>query len=660
MTTGFRYVLNTLVLAGAYIAAAKFGIEQPVAHGVITPVWAPTGIAIAFLFAFGPRYWPGVAIGAFVANVTSDVSVLVAGGICVGNTLEALVATFLLNKARVAQNLARARDVIAFVGLAAIVSTTLSASVGVSVLLRDGVVTESDFWQEWLLWWFGDLIGALLVAPLILAWVGAIRRRRSPGPVLEGVFLSALLIGASIVVFIGGNWKYPYLLFPLLAWAALRFRQVGAATAIFIVGAIATWGTVHGSIPIGGATETESVQILQALIAVVAVSVFLIAATMNERDAASADARTAFSHLQEAQGLAHLGSWEWDLPSGSVTWSDELFRIHGCEPGEFSVTFDKALEFIVDEDQPRIQENVGSGLAAGHDNELPVIQYRVLRPDGETRTLRGWGVIQFEGGDPIRMVGTVQDITEAVEAERALESALAREREAAEQLRDLDATKNMFISAVAHDLRTPLSTIGGFAAMLHQRYDKFPKVEALDIIARIESNAERASRMLTNLLDVDRLERGVIDTSPTEIDLSDVALRVVHGLEHEREVQVDPAHVTAWADDVLIERIIENLLVNAIRYTPPDSPVLIRFERMPDGAVISVEDSGPGVPDELKGSIFHAFQRGESELATGTGLGLFLVSQFAELHRGRAWVEDRAEGGAAFKVFLPKPPGDLV
>jgi signal transduction histidine kinase len=88
--------------------------------------------------------------------------------------------------------------------------------------------------------------------------------------------------------------------------------------------------------------------------------------------------------------------------------------------------------------------------------------------------------------------------------------------------------------------------------------------------------------------------------------------------------------------------------------------VLVRFERTPEGAVISIEDSGPGVPDELKASIFQAFQRGESELATGTGLGLFLVSRFAELHKGRAWVEDRPEGGAAFKVFLPKPPGELV
>lgn len=658
--TAFRYVIGVVLLAGIYYAAAKFGIEQPVAHGVITPVWAPTGISIAFLFAFGLRYWPGVAIGAFVANATSDVSLLVAGGICLGNTLEAVVATLLLNKARVARNLARVGDVIAFVGLAAVVSTTLSASIGVTSLMQGGVVTEGEFWEEWLLWWFGDLIGALLVAPLILAWVSALRTRRLQGPVLEGLLITALLVGASMAVFIGGSWRYPYLLFPLLAWAALRFRQLGAATAIFIVGAIATWGIVHGSVPLGGVTAAQSVQLLQAMVAIVAVSVFLIAATMNERDTASAAAQTAFGHLQEAQGLAHLGSWEWDLPSGRVQWSDELYRIHGCEPGEFPITFEKALEFILDEDKPTIQGNVGSGLAVGHDNELPVIQYRVERPDGDVRTLRGWGVIQFESGEPIRMVGTVQDITEAVQAEQALEGAYARERAAAEQLRELDATKNMFISAVAHDLRTPLSTIGGFASMLRQRYEKFPKEEALDIIARIESNAERAGRMLTNLLDVDRLERGVVDTSPTEIDLGDVALRVVHGLEHEREVRVDQARVTAWADDVLIERIIENLVVNAIRYTPPDTPVLVRFERKPDGAVISVEDSGPGVPDELKGSIFHAFQRGESELATGTGLGLFLVSRFAELHRGRAWVEDRPEGGAAFKVFLPKPPGELV
>jgi signal transduction histidine kinase len=507
--------------------AAKFGIEQPVAHGVITPVWAPTGIAIASLVAFGWRLWPGVALGAFVANATSDVSLAVAFGICIGNTLEAVIAAYLLRRSGFSIAMARIRDVIAFVGLAAIVSTAVSATFGVTTLYLGDVVPRSDYWAEWLLWWFGDLIGALLVAPAILVWVSHLRARGRVERVPEGLVLLLILGATSVLIFLGGNWKYPYLIFPLLVWAGLRLRQVGAATAVLVVGAIATWGTVHGSVPIGAATATQSVQILQALLAVVGISILMIAATLSERDVAEAE----------------------------------------------------------------------------------------------------------------------------------VEEAYRRTSEAAERLRELDATKNTFISAVAHDLRAPLATISGFSQALLQRLSDFSEDEVRDILERIGGNAERMSRMLANLLDLDRLERGDIEASLVQVDLSDLVLRIVHGLELDREIHVDRGHVMAWVDEVLMERVIENLILNALRHTPQTAAVWIHLARRPNGAEISVEDEGPGVPDEQKQLIFEAFKRGGNGAAVGTGLGLFLVTRFSELHGGKAWVEDRPGGGAVFRVFVPDRQG---
>ena len=519
-----RHTAGVVLLATVYVAAAKFGIEQPVAHSVITPIWAPSGIAIAALLAFGPRLWPGVAAGAFIANATSDVSIAVALGITVGNTLEAVAATYLLRRVDFSIALERAQDVIAFVGLAAIVSTAISATVGVTTLSIAGVDPNQSFASEWLLWWFGDLVGALLVGPPILVWVHRIRKGGQPKQVFEGVALVAAVAVMSTVVFIGGSWRYPYLVFPLLVWAALRFRQLGAATAVLIVAAIATWGTVHGAVPIGGATATQSVQILQALIAVVAVSVFMIAASLSEKEV----------------------------------------------------------------------------------------------------------------------------------AEEALEEAYARERAASARLRELDAMKNTFISAVGHDLRAPLATIAGFAHVLLQKLDDFSEEEVREILERISGNVERMNQMLANLLDLDRLERGDVQASLVQVDLSDLALRVVRSLETDREIHVDKDQVVGWIDEVLMERVLENLLLNAIRHTPPTTSIWVKLQRRDDGVEVSVEDSGPGIPDEQKELVFQAFKRGSDGAAIGTGLGLFLVARFAELHGGRARVEDRAGGGAAFRVFLPQ------
>jgi signal transduction histidine kinase len=287
------YAVQLLVLAGVYVGAAKLGLALRVAHGVITPVWAPTGLAIAALVLFGTRLWPGVAIGALVANATSGVSVPVATGIAVGNTLEALTATYLLRRVGFDGALARARDVLLLVAVACLAATTVSATIGTVTLAVSGNTAWRTYGDDWLLWWFGDLIGALVVTPLVLVWArrGTVLLER--WRLVEGVALLAALGAVGSVVFFGGRWQYPYVLFPLLVWAALRFGQRGAVTAVFLVTALGIGGTLNGAVAIGGATETQTVQILQALIAVVAVSLMIVAAAIEERELAIRVARDA-------------------------------------------------------------------------------------------------------------------------------------------------------------------------------------------------------------------------------------------------------------------------------------------------------------------------------------------------------------------------------
>src|SRR5262249_16947297 len=158
-----------LVVVAAYVGAARVGLELSVAHGVITPVWPPTGIALAALLLLGPRFWPAIALGAFIANATSgDASIPVAAAIAVGNTLEAVVAVSLLRRVDFRSTFERAGDVLWFTVIAAFLCTAISATNGVTTLAIAGSSAASPYGSAWVLWWLGDAMGALLVAPAIL------------------------------------------------------------------------------------------------------------------------------------------------------------------------------------------------------------------------------------------------------------------------------------------------------------------------------------------------------------------------------------------------------------------------------------------------------------------------------------------------------------
>ena len=179
----------------------------------------------------------------------------------------------------------------------------MSATIGTLTLLVAGNNTARTYGSDWLLWWFGDVIGALLVTPLLLVWVRGRQFERRPSRLVEAAVLLTVLGLVDWIVFFGGRWQYPYVLFPLLVWAALRFGQRGAVTAVFIVAALGVWGTINGSVVIEGASTTETVQVLQALLAVVAVAVMIMSAAVEERTRAEVEARQSVARLEAAEDV---------------------------------------------------------------------------------------------------------------------------------------------------------------------------------------------------------------------------------------------------------------------------------------------------------------------------------------------------------------------
>ncbi|HEY3236758.1 MAG TPA: MASE1 domain-containing protein, partial [Polyangiaceae bacterium] len=205
-------------LAIVYLAAAKLGLAMDAVSGFATLVWPPTGVAFAALLLFGLPLWPGVWVGAFIANMWTGAPALVAGGIATGNTLEAVVgATLLIRVLGFHPGMAKIRDAIGFVFIAAILSTAISATVGVSSLLAGHVIRMDSFAETWRAWWLGDVIGALVLAPLLLTWTSLGIPAPSSGRLLEVACLSVLLAVTSVLVFgrhagAIGPFYQPYLL----------------------------------------------------------------------------------------------------------------------------------------------------------------------------------------------------------------------------------------------------------------------------------------------------------------------------------------------------------------------------------------------------------------------------------------------------------------
>lgn len=261
------------------------------------------------------------------------------------------------------------------------------------------------------------------------------------------------------------------------------------------------------------------------------------------------------------------------------------------------------------------------------------------------------------GGRLLYAVERQRRVAETLRSEADMRAAYEVQRRHSERLEDLDRMKNTFLEAVAHDLRTPLTAIIGLADTLTARDDLLASPERVrDLAATISRSAQRLDDLLRDLLDLDRLSRGDAEPRRTTTDVTATLIERSRaaGLD-EHNVQIERRDVVAEVDPMHLERIVDNLLHNAARHTPPGTTVWVRSERRPEGVLVVVEDDGPGLPDaSWLDEAFEPFVRGES--SPGTGIGLSLVAALADLHGGRAWAEERSGGGASFRVLLGEQP----
>jgi len=292
MDTRLRQVAVTLALAAVYFIAARFGLSFRPVSGFATFIWPPAGIALAAILLFDNRVAPGILLGACAANLVSGASVPVAIGIGLGNTCEALVgATLLRGMPSFSITLERVSSVIALIVWSALVSTLIGATAGVMTLYAGGIVDAAHIGDAWRAWWIGDMVGVLLLAPVILVWARTPQAEYRVRWLETTTLVGSILVACALAFFntlirmprLASPFHHADLLVVVLLWAPMRFGQRGATTAVLGVSVLALVAAVLGVGPFRLPTLSERLLPLQTFMALVAATSLVVAATMAER-----------------------------------------------------------------------------------------------------------------------------------------------------------------------------------------------------------------------------------------------------------------------------------------------------------------------------------------------------------------------------------------
>jgi PAS domain S-box-containing protein len=457
-----RSLAKAGALAVCYLVAAKASLLLAIPPGYATAVWPPSGIALAALLLYGVRVWPGVWLGALLANFAINPSLGLAGAIATGNTLEAVLALWLAQRfLDPERELLRAESVFRF-ALIASIGSAVAATSGIVSLYLSGRIVPGDLLENWYTWWQGDLTGIIVVTPFLLAWLGTGKRRRLSSRPIEIAAFGALFSFAFAAVFALGWWvgtdiarSLIFLLIPFMAWAGCRFDQRAVTATIVLVSGVAVWATMNNRSPFQFESPNEALLTLQAFISTVALMGLVLCAVTRQRRDAIASLQAGSNQLEamvadrtrelairnqdlardiaekerlalalqareaqlaEAQAITHVGSWDWDVKTDRVTWSAELFRIYAISPEEFSGTFAAYLSRVHPDDRERVSQVVQRAM---REREPWQLTERILRPDGSVRVLKTVGKVLTDGqGNITSMYGACLDATEATRIEQ--------------------------------------------------------------------------------------------------------------------------------------------------------------------------------------------------------------------------------------------------
>ncbi|PSJ17757.1 bifunctional diguanylate cyclase/phosphodiesterase [Nitrosomonas supralitoralis] len=422
--------LGIVVLAAAYFITGKLGLMFPYMGSNITLFWPPTGIALAALMIWGWRYWPGIFFGALLVNLTTgDLMLSTASIIALGNTLGPISCALLLKKAvGFHHDFTRGRDIVAFIFIVPL-SMLLSSSFGVLALFTSGNLIADQIQQAWLSWWFGDIVGILIFAPLILVWAAHFKNKsiRQEAANVESVLIITICAVIAWSVFGSvlsiGEFKLSlaFMVFPPLIWASLRLGLFGAVLAATIISMIAAWGTAQGLGPFAKNPTSLGHLILCIFVGTIMLMSCAITGIQILRKSADRELHASESRLRLALTAANQGLWDLNVQNGEVLVSPEYALMLGYVPDTFVETHSKWRDRLHPDDRERVYKIFQDYINGLSENFQ--VEFRQLTQQGTWKWILSLGkMVEYDDQNrPLRMLGTHADIEERKTREIALQ-----------------------------------------------------------------------------------------------------------------------------------------------------------------------------------------------------------------------------------------------
>lgn len=389
--------VKTSAIALVYYIAGKWGLSLAFGNASATVIWPPAGIALAVILLLGYRFWPGIFWGAFLVNITTQGNVWTSFGIATGNTLEALLSAFLVNRySNGRETFNRPINILKFSVLVGLISTTVSATVGVASLVLGGLALWVDFIPVWLTWWLGDTASGFILAPMLILWGSTTSVHWDRGKCLEAVVLLLSLFAVSQVIFSARNYPLAFTGFPILMWSAFRFGQRETATVVFILSVMAMIGTLHGRGPFGLQPVDPALLFLQMfMVGLSAITALVVGSAVQERRRAESDLRKFKERLQIEK--------------------DKFEQVLNIEEGLNTILeMNKLVDFIVDKTMEVLEaEKCSLLLLDDHKQELCVRGRKGAYDDaaGEHRIKMGQPIagVVARDGEPVLVINIEED-----------------------------------------------------------------------------------------------------------------------------------------------------------------------------------------------------------------------------------------------------------
>lgn len=658
-----RQFLRDLGAVAAYLGLAWLSTRFAVLDN-LTVWYAPAGLALGLGVVRGWRALPAMAVGEVLVGlllfgVADDL-----GWLVVPNGV--LYATVYVGFGRLVDTGDAAlsdparRDPLPLVTIA-VAATVSAALVGVAFHVMAGATAGAAVPRALLVWWLGDIVGVAGVGVTVVTIAIQLRRGarwwavpgKDPARTVALVALPAALTLA-VATLTDGLAPFATAVFLPTVLVAVRGGVPGVALAAPLTSFVMT---MVGNATFG--TDVLGLTDLQFVLFLLLVTGFGLAFVIEERRQLQRQLRIREHHLVQAQRQARAGSFRWDVPDDRVEWSDGLFALFGTD--RQPVTSMDYLDRVHPDDRARVAEAISTALETGTPHEHV---YRVVRADGDVLTVRARLRAHAVDGRVTELIGTCTDVSLEEETRRHLADAVTAEHaarmaeaEARVAIARTERIKDALLVAVSHEVRTPLTVLQGLVETLRRPEIAEDRLsDHAGLLERLQHSTERLRRVLRDLLDVDRIGRGVVEPVRRPCDLQALAGEVVAALDPEdHEVLVDLPTGEVELDARLVARMLEQLLANAMRHGDDGTPIRVTGAVSADTLRLQVDDEGPGIDAADRDRVFGAFEHGDVPAhSPGSGVGLYLVARFAELHGGRAWVTEADDGrGASFRVELP-------